>query len=142
MPEVSLHVRPAGLSDLGWLKTVDHHAAPAWIERCIAHDEYLIAIRHGAPVGFMRFSWFWGTLPFMDLIWVAPEWRSKGVGTMLFQFWEAAMRQSGSKTIMTSSMTDEPEPQQWHRRNGFALSGELTFGVMQQTPEVFFVKDL
>jgi hypothetical protein len=36
----------------------------------------------------------------------------------------------------------EPEPQAWHRRNGFVEAGALTFGKLEPTPEVFFVKDL
>lgn len=52
------------------------------------------------------------------------------------------MREAGASLVMTSSMADEPEPQAWHRRNGFVESGSLTFGRLQPTPEVFFVKPL
>jgi GNAT superfamily N-acetyltransferase len=129
-------------SDLTWLSAVDSHVPSAWIQRCINHDEYLIAEVADAPVGFIRFSRFWGTIPFMDLIWVAPDHRSKGVGTRLVEKWEATMRRQGAKVLMTSSMVDEPEPQAWHQRNGFQPSGALTFGSAQATPEVFFVKSL
>jgi len=43
---------------------------------------------------------------------------------------------------MTSAMEDEPKPQKWHERNGFKKSGELTFGKVQNTKEIFFIKDL
>ena len=52
------------------------------------------------------------------------------------------MRSTGATVLMTSSMSDEAEPQVWHERNGFERSGTLTFGNYQLTPEVFFVKTL
>jgi GNAT superfamily N-acetyltransferase len=135
-------VREAAPRDTTWLLEVDHHVDAAWVQRCIRSGEYLIAEAGDAPCGFMRFSWFWGTVPFMDLIWVAPAHRRAGAGTLLFQAWEKAMRGRGAEVLMTSSMSDELEPQEWHRRNGFVASGQLTFGQAQAMPEVFFVKNL
>lgn len=60
----------------------------------------------------------------------------------MFSFWEREMRRENYKVLMTSSQENEPEPQAWHRRNGFAESGQLTFGQQQTVPEIFFVKDL
>ena len=85
---------------------------------------------------------FWGNIPYMDLIRVLEIHRQRGVGSGLLRFWEREMKKRGAKTLMTSSMTDEPEPQIWHKRNGFRECGQLTFGRQQPTPEVFFVKDL
>lgn len=104
--------------------------------------EYIIAEQEDEPVGFLRFSWFWGTIPFMDLIFVLPECQRSGIGTALFRYWEAAMREMGATLVMTSSQSDEAEPQAWHRRNGFFDAGSVSFGHLQPIPEVFLVKDL
>lgn len=132
----------AGAADIGRLKALDSHIEPAWVERCVAAGEYLVAREGGDIAGFLRFTWFWRTMPYMELIMVRAERRRGGIGSRMLAAWETAMRAEGAELVITSSMADEPEPQAWHRRNGFAESGELTFGHLQTTPEVFFVKRL
>ena len=52
------------------------------------------------------------------------------------------MKQMGAKILMTSSVAEEKRPQEWHYRNGFEESGQLTFGQHDPSPETFFVKNL
>lgn len=129
----------ATMEDLSWL-VADRNATAPWVRRCLSLGEYLIARRDGVRIGFLRFSWFWGAIPFMDAIHVVPDFPKLGVGRALVRAWEAQMRAAGAEVLMTSSMSDEREPQAWHRRQGFEESGRLTFGVAQPTPEVFFIK--
>ncbi len=139
---MAVDVTFAGPPHAAWLGEEDRHVPPEWIRRCIEANEYFIASASGAPIGFLRFSWFWRTIPYMELIRVLDDHRRKGVGTALVTAWEASMRSLGARLLMTSSMSDEPEPQAWHRRNGFVDCGALTFGHLQPTPEVFLVKAL
>lgn len=138
---MTIEIATASAEDIGWL-TAHEHVPEDWIRRCVSHEEYLIARAAARPLGFLRFSWFWGAIPYMDLIYVLADARRQGVGSALFRSWEETMRRKGAKLLMTSSMSDEPEPQAWHRRNGFADSGSLTFGKLQEVPEAFFVKPL
>lgn len=125
-----------------WLLKQDRHVPEQWVRRCLSLGEYIIAEQEGEPVGLLRFSRFWGVIPFMDLIMVLPAHRRSGVGTALFRHWEEAMRKTGAALLMTSSQGDEAEPRAWHRRNGFRDAGSVSFGHLQPTPEVFLVKDL
>ncbi|WP_379071821.1 GNAT family N-acetyltransferase [Mesorhizobium sp. UC22_110] len=127
---------------LDWLLAHDRHVPERWITRCLSLGEYIIAEQEGEPIGFLRFSWFWGTIPFMDLIMVLPDHRRSGIGTAVFRHWEATMRAAGATLLMTSSQSDEAEPQAWHRRNGFRDAGSVAFGHLQSIPELFLVKDL
>jgi len=137
-----MDIRYGQASDFEWLQEHDKHVNAEWISRCLHHGEYILAADEQNRKGFLRFSMFWGNIPYMDLIWVLKNYRQHGVGSGLFSFWEKEMKKRGTKTLMTSSMMDEPEPQVWHKRNGFKECGQLTFGQEQPTPEVFFVKDL
>lgn len=137
-----IDVTPALPADRDWLLVEDSHIPAEWVGRSISAGEYLVARVNGERRGFLRFSWFWRTIPYMELIRVADTEQRKGIGTALFQRWESDMRSKGVELLMTSSMSDEPEPQAWHRRNGFVESGSLTFGHLQKTPEIFFVKKL
>ena len=124
-----------------WLEAHDAHVSPEWSARCLSLGEYLVAVSDAKPVGFLRHSWIWGTIPYMELILVLDPFRRHGVGTALLNHWEAAMISMGAGVLLTSSMADEPEPQAWHRRNGYREAGRLSFGSMQTTPEVFFIKE-
>jgi GNAT superfamily N-acetyltransferase len=135
-------VERAQPADAERLTTLDAHIEPAWVRRCIATGEYFVAREAGEIVGFLRYAWFWRAMPYMELIHVREERRRDGVGSRLVAAWATAMRAEGAELLITSSMSDELEPQAWHRRNGFVESGELTFGHLQPTPEVFFVKRL
>jgi GNAT superfamily N-acetyltransferase len=125
-----------------WLVAHDQHVPESWARRCISLGEYFVAELDGIPVGFLRFSWFWGTIPYMEMIQVLPEQRHSGIGRALVEQWETAMRDEGATLLMTSSVSDESKPQAWHRKNGFREAGRITFGRLQATPEVFFIKDL
>jgi len=128
--------------DLDWLRSVDRHVPEAWIRRCLALDEYLIARREGHAAGVLRHSLFWGVIPFMDFVFVEESSRGQRIGSALFEVWQRTMRERGAQMLMTSSMADELEPQAWHRRNGFSPAGSLNFGRFQPAPEVFFMKPL
>jgi GNAT superfamily N-acetyltransferase len=142
MSEPTIQISTATSADMDWLSKVDVHVGQPWVRRCVELDEYLIARAGGEAAGFLRHSMFWGAVPFMDLIYVEPSWRRRGVGSSLLQVWQQAMQDRGATVLMTSSMSDEVDPQAWHHRNGFERSGALTFGSYQSTPEVFFVKSL
>ncbi|MEJ1117106.1 hypothetical protein V9K92_01265 [Phyllobacterium sp. CCNWLW109] len=58
-----------------WLVENDPHVNTTWIDRWIFHSEYIIALGADGPVGFLRYSWFWGKIPYMDMIYVVPEQR-------------------------------------------------------------------
>jgi predicted GNAT superfamily acetyltransferase len=137
-----IEVAAATPADRDWLVAQDNHIPAEWVSRCIASGEYLVARLESERAGFLRFSWFWRAIPYMELIRVADAQQRRGIGTALLKSWEASMRAQGAMLLMTSSMSDEPEPQAWHRRNGFVETGNLTFGDLQKTPEVFFVKQL
>jgi ribosomal protein S18 acetylase RimI-like enzyme len=127
-------------ADLEWLVRHDDHAGEQWASRCISHGEYLLARQSADILGFLRFSFFWGRIPYMEMIQVLVGHRRSGVGTTLFLAWEEAMRKQGFHLLMTSSECDETRPQDWHRRNGFSESGAIELPGIQSVPEVFFLK--
>lgn len=134
-------IRDGRSQDFSWLSQHDD-VREDWIRRCIQHREYLVAEHDDVLVGFMRFSHFWGRIPYMDMIRVLPSHRHSGVGTALFRAWESAMIEEGAEQLMTSSEWAEAEPQAWHRRNGFHAAGSIDLRIVQPSPEIFFLKDI
>ncbi len=137
-----VEIAKPGRKDKEWLFREDSHVGEAWISRCIDLGEYLIAREQAEIVGFLRFSRFWGRIPYMEMIRVLDGHRRSGVGTALFLTWEKEMRESGARLLMTSSECDESRPQDWHRRNGFSETGSIGLPGIQTVPEVFFLKTI
>ncbi|WOE76529.1 GNAT family N-acetyltransferase [Alterisphingorhabdus coralli] len=125
-----------------WLIAHDNTVDQAWVERCIALGEYLIAEREHQPVGFLRWSRFWGKIPYMDMIRVEPSQQRCGIGMLLLGELQNIAVLHGAEIVMTSCETGEQEPLAWHLRQGFARTGEVNFPTVQDASEVFLVKRL
>ncbi len=135
-------IRYASDKDLEWLNNVDDLCSYEWKKRCIENKEYIVAITDERHVGFLRFSYFWSKIPYMDLIRVNERQRNKGIGKQLFLFWQNEMKNIGFQQLMTSSTKGEDEPLQWHIKNGFENVGELSFGKSTNDKEIFLIKPL
>ncbi|WP_074204296.1 GNAT family N-acetyltransferase [Parasphingorhabdus marina] len=127
---------------LDWLLSHDRDVSQDWVERCIMHKEYLILQEDGLEIGFIRWSSFWGKIPYMDMIFVLPSSRTSGAGKLLYRAWEKAMADRGAGLLMTSCERDEQEPLRWHMANGFEIVGEVAFPGFQNGKEVFLAKIL
>ncbi|MEM6909697.1 MAG: GNAT family N-acetyltransferase [Pseudomonadota bacterium] len=125
-----------------WLVSQDKSVSEAWIERCIDLGEYLIAQRSHRPVGFVRWSWFWGKVPYIDMIRVEPSEQRSGLGTRLLNHLQELVRAHGATIVMTSCESDEPEPLEWYLKHGFTRTGEIDIPTVQSAREIFLAKRL
>ena len=145
-----IDVRYATEKDYNWLCLRDsRYVDTSWIKRCLDHQEYIIAVDEagkiepkGTALGYIRFSLFWGKIPYLDMIRVIEGHQRRGIGHAMFQFWQNEMKHKNHKILMTSSLQDELEPQTWHWKNGFRESGKLSLGSFDPKPEVFFIKEI
>lgn len=137
-----INIRYAKETDKEWLLKKDHNVPLSWVDRCLSHQEYLIAEDLNQAVGYLRFSYFWGHIPYMDMIRIDTACQKQGIGTKLFQFWENEMRTKKATVLMTSSVKKELAPQKWHKKNGFEICGEMHFGNFDPSIEVFMIKNL
>ena len=58
-------------------------------------------------VGVLRYSLFWQTIPFLDLLYLDAAYRHQGFGTQMMNRWEETMKKRGYKYVMTSTQADE-----------------------------------
>ena len=75
-------------------------------------------------VGVLRYSLFWQTIPFLDLIYIDEEYRGRGLGTEMMKKWESAMLTCGYKYVMTSTQADE-DAWQFYERLGYRKTGSF-----------------
>lgn len=128
-----------------WLVENDSNTyiPPQRVTDKIDRQEYIVASLSIGPVGYLRLSYFWSFIPFIDIIAVKEPYRYKGVGRALLTFLENHARKQDQKFILSSSQADEAEPQAWHRHVGFIDAGALlNLEPLQKVTEVLFVKRL
>ncbi len=136
----SVVIRPASLSDAGFLAVHDRHAAVCVLEQSIASGRVIVAEKGGVFAGWLRWGLFWDSIPFINMLFLLPGFRRCGLGRMLVTEWESSMRGDGFSRIMTSTQADE-EAQHFYRKLGFSDCGCL-FLKEQAASEIFMCKDI
>ncbi|HEY3528296.1 MAG TPA: GNAT family N-acetyltransferase [Nocardioides sp.] len=116
--------RGASTSDLPFLVEVDRHLSPDRLADLVSAGRVMVVEVDGDVVGLLRWGLFWDQVPFMNLLWVLPDWRGQGVGTALVEAWERSQLAAGHDLVLTSTMSDE-RSQHLYRRLGYVDSGAL-----------------
>ncbi len=114
----------ADSEDLDYLVEKDHLGRDM-IGQKISRREFIVAYQGERRVGFLRYNYFWDDVPFMNLLWVQEDLRSRGFGTQLISFWEEEMLKLGYDSILTSTLSTNVRAQQLYRRLGYEDSGCL-----------------
>ena len=138
---MSVTTRAATDSDLRFLREMDKHVSGEDQAQLVSLGRVMVAVVDGGdiPVGCLRWGLFWDEVPFMNLLWVVPEWRGQGVGTALVEAWEAAQRAAGHTLVLTSTVSAETA-QHFYRRLGYVDSGVLL--LPDEAAELIFRKPL
>ena len=139
---MSLLVRHASHEHQGWLVAYDDTVSNEGIQHCIDLRYYLVAERDQQPLGFLRFSWFWGKIPYMDMIYVEPAHRRSGIGKELLSSFQNRTAVRKARCLMTSCEAGEDAPLHWHKRNGFEVVGDIAIPTFQTAREIFLIKRL
>ena len=91
-------------------------------------------------VGLLRWSFFWQTIPFLDLIRLDDEIRNQGHGSRMMRQWEEQMARLGYTYVMTSTQADE-SAWQFYEKLGYAQIGAFA-PPDQEAPELMYGKSL
>jgi N-acetylglutamate synthase-like GNAT family acetyltransferase len=140
-PTASIVVRVATLADLPFVSR-DSQVPSERVSRMIADGHVYLATWGTEPAGYARIEYLWSKIPYLGLIWVPEQYRRRGVGRSLLAAIERDARAAGHEFFYSSSQTDEPEPQAWHRRMGFTECGFIAGINGDGVGEVFFRKPL
>lgn len=131
------------LADAGQLDAVrgyDRHIPPDRLADCIrAHRVYVLKGRE-TVAGVLRYSLFWQTIPFLDLLFLAEACRGRGFGRRMMDRWETDMAALGHSYVMLSTQADETAKYFYeklgYRRIGAFLPPE------QEAEEILYGKEI
>jgi N-acetylglutamate synthase-like GNAT family acetyltransferase len=132
-------VRFANMEDIEDILSLDKHVERKMLADKILRNEILVSSEGGTFIGTLRYSLFWDSVPFMNLLYIKTEFQRKGYGTELVTHWENTMKQQGFKALMTSTMANEGA-QHFYRKIGYRDIGG--FVLPQEPMELMFYKEM
>lgn len=134
-----MNIRFAKKSDMALLARQDRHIAREEMERIIPLNRILLAEEKDQFAGWLRYSLFWDNTPFLNLLYVLEDFRGRGLGRQLVQFWEQEMVRQGYRTLMTSTQANE-YAQHFYFRLGYEAVGGFRLG--EEPYEVIFARQM
>ena len=117
----------------------DRHIKLEVVEKKIEDAEIIVVLNNERNIGWSCFNYFWDEIPFMNMLWIEEDYRRKGIGTRLVNFWEIEMQQRDKNQVMTSTLSDETT-QHFHRKLQYQDCGSLS--LLGEALEIFFLKPL
>ena len=118
-------IRYAETADVKILLTYDKHISAAEIENSVMLHRVYIAETDGKFAGWMRYGMFWDNTPFMNMLYILPEYQHNEFGRKLVWFWEEQMKSSGHNLLLTSTVEKETA-KYFYEKLGYKTIGGFT----------------
>lgn len=125
-----------------WFK-LDKHLPEAEFTNKVRDKRGYILSYDNKPVGLLRYNLFWDNTPFCTLLFIDREYRNKGYGKMLMEYWENDMKSQSYGMVLVSTQVDEGA-QHFYRKLGYKDCGGLVIDIPRyaQPMEMFMVKSI
>lgn len=137
---MNVSIRKATNADLYEFLKLDQHITPDRLKAVISEGRAFAAEADGNILGVLRYSLFWESIPFLDLIYIAPPCQKQGVGRSLMAFWEEKMKNYGFRFCLTSTQEDETA-KFFYEALGYVKTGAF-FPPEQEAAELIYQKRL
>lgn len=118
----------------------DSHIPSDRLKDCIRNHQVYVLRDASSIVGVLRYSLFWQSIPFLDLIYIEEAYRGKGYGRQMMSHWEAAMAELGYRYVMLSTQEDETA-KYFYEKLGYHRIGAF-LPPEQTADEIVFLKEL
>ena len=119
-------IQIATQNEYAQLTKLDYHISKEMMKRKIEQEEVLVSMESTTVIGWLRYGYFWDSIPFMNMLAVVEEHRGQGIGTQLIVYWETQLRGKGFYEVLTSTLTHE-RSQFLYRKLGYQDCGALLF---------------
>ena len=133
-------IEVAKSADFSQVRNYDRHIPVERLLACIEAGQVLVLKENNSIRGILRWSLFWQTIPFVDLIFLDFAIHGQGFGTHMMEFWEDMMRKTGYSYAMTSTQEDETA-WQFYEKLGYQKIGSF-LPPDQEAPELIYGKPL
>lgn len=134
-----MYIKIARENDLNILGRYEKHIEKSELQNKINNEQIRIAEEDSIFIGWLRYGLFWDNTPFINMLYILKQYRSKKAGSNLVESWENDMKIQGYKLVMTSTLSNE-EGQHFYRSLGYKDSGILI--LPGEPAEIIFTKNL
>jgi ribosomal protein S18 acetylase RimI-like enzyme len=134
-----MKIIPAYEMHLSFLQENDYHISKETLIKKIEKEEILIMEMNGNCIGWLRYSFFWDEIPFMNMLYFLEDYRRKGYGKILVEYWEKVLMQNGHRRFLTSTLANE-DAQHFYRKMGYRDIGG--FILPMEPLEIILMKDI
>lgn len=135
-----MKIRLADRKDKQEVIQYDSHIHPNQVDECIGNQRVYVLCDGKIIAGVLRYSLFWQTIPFLDMLYIDEAYRAKGYGRQMMEYWESTMGTMQYKYVMLSTQEDETAKffyeKLGYRRIGAFLPPE------QDADEIMYLKEL
>lgn len=135
-----MDILPADIKDLKEISKLDSNIPLDRLEESINNRNVFVLKDGRFIVGMLRYSLFWQTIPFLDLLYIYRNYRGKGYGSQMMAYWEEYMRALGYEYAMTSTQSDETA-YRFYERLGYKKCGTFR-PPLQKASEWMYKKGL
>lgn len=102
-----MEILMADPGDFQAIRHYDSHIPSPRLADCIGSNRVYVLKDSGKIIGVLRYSLFWQTIPFLDLLYLDERCRGQGHGRSMMAHWEARMAEAGYSYVMLSTQEDE-----------------------------------
>lgn len=117
-------IRYAREQDFSVLQKYEHGIGREELKSSICGKRILVMFQEDVFTGWLRYNLFWDNTPFMNMLYFLEEYRGRGYGRQLVDFWEEEMRKSNYRMVLTSTLASE-QGQFFYRKCGYRDWGSL-----------------
>lgn len=134
-----MEIRLAQVEDLLRILAYDKWIAKDILAGKIERGEAAVCMDGGIFAGWLRWGLFWDNTPFLSMLHLLPQYRSRSFGTKMIAFWEEKMQKQGYAVLMTSTSSAETS-QHFYQKLGYTAVGSFT--PPNEPLELIFIKIL
>ena len=110
-----------------WYRLDRHLPEREFAHKVSGKSGYVLLV-DDVPAGLLRYSLFWDSIPFCNMLYIDHAYQRKGCGKKLMEYWEADMKAHGYERVLTSTQVDE-EAQHFYRKLGYQDCGGFVLEV-------------
>ncbi len=130
-------IRFAESGDFEVISRYDGHISDEELRNLIEKKRVVIMVEKGGFIGWLRYNLFWDNTPFLNMLFILEEFRGRGYGSALLEFWEREMTGKNYEMVMTSTLSNE-SAQFFYRKRGYTDCGALL--LPGEAAEIIFMK--
>lgn len=135
-----MEIRLANRNDQQGVIKYDSHIHHNKVGECIWNQLVYVLCDEKKIVGVLRYSLFWQSIPFLDLLYIDEAYRGKGYGRHMMDHWESVMQTMKYEYVMLSTQEDETA-KYFYEKLGYCRIGAF-LPPDQDADEIMYLKML